>query len=54
MTLLFLEQSVELNDTELEIYNFITANLQKVVYMRIRDLADETHVSTTTILRFLS
>lgn len=52
MTLLFLEQSVELNDTELEIYNFITANLQKVVYMRIRDLADETHVSTTTILRF--
>lgn len=50
--MLFLEQNIELNDTELEIYNYITANLNQVVYMRIRDLADETHVSTTTILRF--
>ncbi|WP_239256611.1 MurR/RpiR family transcriptional regulator [Listeria ilorinensis] len=50
--MLFLDKAIELNDTELEIYNYITANLDKVVYMRIRDLADEVHVSTTTILRF--
>ncbi|WP_115346433.1 MurR/RpiR family transcriptional regulator [Listeria grayi] len=48
----FLNQNVELNDTELSIYNYIVGNLDKVVYMRIRDLADEIHVSTTTILRF--
>ena len=27
-------------------------NRKKVMYMRIRELADEAHVSTTTILRF--
>ncbi|WP_088840580.1 MurR/RpiR family transcriptional regulator [Listeria sp. ILCC797] len=50
--MLFLDQSIELNDTELDIYNYITSHLDTVVYMRIRDLADATHVSTTTILRF--
>lgn len=48
----FLDKNLELNDTELDIYNYIVANLDKVVYMRIRDLATEAHVSTTTILRF--
>ncbi|MIV05195.1 MurR/RpiR family transcriptional regulator, partial [Salmonella enterica] len=50
--MLFLDKNLELNDTELDIYNYIVANLDKVVYMRIRDLATEAHVSTTTILRF--
>lgn len=41
-----------LNDLELSLYRYIMKNCEKVVYMRIRELADEAHVSTTTILRF--
>lgn len=41
-----------LNDLELILYRYVTKNAEKVIYMRIRELADEAHVSTTTILRF--
>lgn len=41
-----------LNDLELSLYRYIMKNAEKVIYMRIRELADEAHVSTTTILRF--
>ncbi|ADL52578.1 MurR/RpiR family transcriptional regulator [Clostridium cellulovorans] len=41
-----------LNDLELQLYRYISENMEKVVYMRIRELAQETHVSTTTIIRF--
>lgn len=50
--MLFLDQPVELSDTEMDIYNYITRNIDRVIYMRIRDLAAEVHYSTTTILRF--
>ncbi|MGD0031196.1 MurR/RpiR family transcriptional regulator [Paenibacillus illinoisensis] len=40
------------NDLEMSLFNYITQNMEKVTYMRIRELADETHVSTTTVLRF--
>ncbi|MBL1229264.1 MurR/RpiR family transcriptional regulator [Enterococcus sp. BWB1-3] len=50
--MLFLSHQVELKDIEVNIYNYITANIHKVCFMRIRDLANATHVSTTTILRF--
>src|SRR3954447_9009389 len=40
------------NELETSLYNFICQNRDKVAYMRIRELADETHVSTATILRF--
>lgn len=40
------------NELEMLLYNYIMKNKEKVVYMRIRDLADETHVSTSTIMRF--
>jgi DNA-binding MurR/RpiR family transcriptional regulator len=40
------------NELETSLYNYISQNMEKVAYMRIRELADETHVSTTTILRF--
>ena len=40
------------NDIELSLYRYIMKNIEKVSYMRIRELADEAHVSTTTILRF--
>ena len=41
-----------LNELELSLYNYIIKNSEKVSYMRIRELATEAHVSTTTILRF--
>lgn len=40
------------NELETSLYDYICKNSEKVIYMRIRDLADETHVSTSTILRF--
>ncbi|MGL4819874.1 MAG: MurR/RpiR family transcriptional regulator [Bacilli bacterium] len=41
-----------LNELELSLYSYIMKNSKKIAYMRIRELADEAHVSTTTILRF--
>lgn len=41
-----------LNETELEVYKYITKNRTEVLNMKIRDLADAAHVSTTTVLRF--
>jgi DNA-binding MurR/RpiR family transcriptional regulator len=46
------EEIQSLNELELSLYNYISHNKEKVIYMRIRDLAKESHVSTTTILRF--
>ncbi|ERK32288.1 MurR/RpiR family transcriptional regulator [Clostridium intestinale] len=46
------EEIQSLNELEFLLYNYISKNKDKVIYMRIRDLADEVHVSTTTILRF--
>lgn len=46
------EEIQSFNELEMSIYNYIIRNKQKVVYMKIRDLAGEAHVSTTTILRF--
>lgn len=40
------------NELETSLYNYICQHSEKVAYMRIRELADETHVSTATILRF--
>ncbi|WP_114354586.1 MurR/RpiR family transcriptional regulator [Saliterribacillus persicus] len=40
------------NELETSIYHYIMENKEKVIYMRIRELAEETHVSTATILRF--
>ena len=50
---LFTSEAIKnLNDLELLLYKYVIKNSEKVVYMRIRELADEAHVSTTTILRF--
>lgn len=46
------EQIASFSDLEVELYEYITSNAEKVVFMRIRDLAEATHVSPTTILRF--
>lgn len=50
--MLFLKEQIDLQDTELHIYNYICANLNSVIYMRIRELSLATNVSTSTILRF--
>jgi len=46
------EQIKSLNDLELGVYHFIMENSDKVKYMKIRELAEESHVSTSTVLRF--
>lgn len=40
------------NQLEMDVYNYIVRNEEKVMYMKVRELADAVHVSTTTILRF--
>ena len=50
--MLFLDEPIALSETEMDIYHYITRNIDRVIYMRIRDLANEVHYSTTTILRF--
>lgn len=46
------EQIQGFNDLEREVYQYVLANIEKVPYLRIRELADEAHVSTSTVLRF--
>lgn len=46
------EQIHSLNDLEFEVYNYVIKNLDQILDMKIRQLAQEIHVSTTTILRF--
>uniref|UniRef100_N2B7T6 PTS system, cellobiose-specific IIA component n=1 Tax=Eubacterium plexicaudatum ASF492 TaxID=1235802 RepID=N2B7T6_9FIRM len=40
------------NQLEMDVYNYIVQNEDKVIYMKVRELADVVHVSTTTVLRF--
>lgn len=40
------------NELEMSIYNCIIKNKTRISHMKIKDLADEAHVSTATILRF--
>lgn len=47
-----LEEIKSFNDIELSVYHYIVKNKGKVAYMKIRELALESHVSTTTVLRF--
>ena len=46
------EEIKKLNELELSLYEYIMKNSERVMYMKIRDLANEAHVSTTTVLRF--
>ncbi|PYZ93867.1 RpiR family transcriptional regulator [Salipaludibacillus keqinensis] len=45
-------QLAKFSDLDTILYQYILANGDKVAYMRIRELAEVTHVSPTTILRF--
>ena len=53
MKMFDVEQVKALNDLERMVYEYVVKDPEKVKYMRIRELADEVHVSTSTILRFL-
>ena len=46
------EQLSGFNELELSIYNCILKNKDSLSRMKIKDLADEAHVSTGTVLRF--
>ena len=46
------EEIMSLNELEMTVYQYILKNKEKAGYMKIRELAEEAHVSTTTILRF--
>lgn len=41
-----------LNELEMVVYQYVIQHQRAIPYMRIRELAAEAHVSTTTILRF--
>ena len=46
------QQIAGLNETETLIYRYVIKNIPIVIKMSVRDLADATHVSTATIVRF--
>ena len=46
------EQIQSLNELELSVYNYVIQHTDQVTDMKIRELADNAHVSTSTILRF--
>lgn len=47
-----IKQLQNLNELEMEVYQYVIQHQNAVPYMRIRELAAEAHVSTTTVLRF--
>lgn len=50
---LFSKQALsQFSDLDYGVYNFIVRNSEKIPYMTIREVAQEAHVSTTTIIRF--
>jgi DNA-binding MurR/RpiR family transcriptional regulator len=51
-TMFLVERVKSLNDLEMGVYKYIMAHRDKVKHMRIRELADASHVSTSTVLRF--
>lgn len=45
-------QIAALNETETCIYQYVIKNIPEVIKMSVRQLADATHVSTATVVRF--
>lgn len=46
------EKIQTLNELEMSVYQYVIQHQSTIPYMRIRELAAEAHVSTTTVLRF--
>lgn len=43
----------DLTETERYIYDFMTSNSNKIPYMRVREIADESHTSASSVMRFI-
>lgn len=52
MNIFTAQQIKNLNELEMLVYQYIASHPNTVPYMRIRELAGEAHVSTTTVLHF--
>ena len=52
MELFTAQQIQSLNELEVLVYRYINEHPNTVPFMRIRELAAEAHVSTTTVLHF--
>lgn len=52
MQLFDVHQLSELNELEMLVYQYVLEHIRTVPYMRIRELAAEARVSTTTVLHF--
>lgn len=42
-----------LSDVDMTIYRYVTNNVNEVVYMRVRDIAQNAHVSSSSVMRFI-
>ncbi len=42
-----------LSEVDLTIYRYVTENNEKVIYMRVRDIAQNAHVSNSSVMRFI-
>ena len=42
-----------LSDIDLTIYRYISENSDKVIYMRVRDIEQDAHVSNSSEMRFV-
>lgn len=43
----------DLSDTDRSIYHYIISNSDKVPYMRVREIATESHTSSSSVMRFI-
>ncbi|KPG71534.1 MurR/RpiR family transcriptional regulator [Enterococcus sp. RIT-PI-f] len=50
--MLFLDYQPELNETDIEIYKVILSDLNQISKISVRELADKSHTSTASVLRF--
>ncbi|MHC5372974.1 MurR/RpiR family transcriptional regulator [Enterococcus sp. LJL120] len=44
----------DLSNVEQEIYRYIVNNPEKILYMRVRDIAENSHTSATSVFRFIN
>lgn len=42
-----------LSNVDMTIYRYVTQHQEQVVYMRVRDIAKNAHVSNSSVMRFI-
>lgn len=42
-----------LSDVDMTIYRYVTTHQEQVIYMRVRDIASNAHVSNSSVMRFI-